>query len=130
MLRTTHELREKGWRGGGEGRRGRGLFLSVYKTLHLNNLTMRQSWWSPSPPSSPSSPSLPPRHLGSQLAELERAIEKMMEADFVKFAMEDIQQRQQYAQEMATAHSTPERTDSEVHVAILDIVYVCCCPIL
>lgn len=88
---------------------------------------MKKSWWSPSPLLPPS---LPPRHLGSQLAELERAIEKMMEADFVKFAMEDIQQRQQYAQEMATAHSTPERTDSEVHVAILDIVYVCCCPIL
>ena len=26
------------------------------------------------------------RHLGSQLAELERVIEKMMEADFVEFA--------------------------------------------
>ena len=33
------------------------------------------------------------RHLGSQLAELERAIEKMMEADFVHFAMEDIHHR-------------------------------------
>ena len=30
------------------------------------------------------------RHLGSQLAEMERAIEKMMEADLVDFAMEDI----------------------------------------
>ena len=30
------------------------------------------------------------RHLGSQLAEMERAIEKMMEADLVHFAMEDI----------------------------------------
>ena len=33
------------------------------------------------------------RHLGSQLAELERAIEKMMEADFVQFALEDILHR-------------------------------------
>ena len=33
------------------------------------------------------------RHLGSQLAELERAIEKMMEADFVHFALEDIHHR-------------------------------------
>ena len=30
------------------------------------------------------------RHLGSQLAEMEKAIEKMMEADFVHFALEDI----------------------------------------
>jgi hypothetical protein len=30
------------------------------------------------------------RHLGSQLAEMERAIERMMEADLVSFAMEDI----------------------------------------
>ena len=71
-----------------------------------------------SPPPPPSGP-LSPRHLGSQLAELERAIEKMMEADFVKFAMEDIQQRQQYAQEMAAAHSNPERADSEVCTAML-----------
>lgn len=33
------------------------------------------------------------RHLGSQLAELEKAIEKMMEADFVHFALEDIVHR-------------------------------------
>ena len=33
------------------------------------------------------------RHLGSQLVELERAIEKMMEADFVHFALEDIHHR-------------------------------------
>jgi hypothetical protein len=33
------------------------------------------------------------RHLGSQLAEMERAIEKMMEADLVDFAMEDIRLR-------------------------------------
>ena len=30
------------------------------------------------------------RHLGSQLAEMERAIERMMEADLVHFALEDI----------------------------------------
>ena len=53
-----------------------------------------------------------PRHLGSQLAELERVIERMMEADFVSFAMEDIQQRLQSASEAAP--SNPERTDSEV----------------
>ena len=107
-----------GERGGLEGWRGRegegGLFPPVC-TLNLNNwqhptLVIPQRWWFPCS----HIPPLPPRHLGSQLAELERAIEKMMEADFVKFAMEDIQQRLQYAQEMATPHSNPERTDSEV----------------
>ena len=33
------------------------------------------------------------RHLSSQLVELEKAIEKMMEADFVHFAVEDILNR-------------------------------------
>jgi len=33
------------------------------------------------------------RHLGSQLAELENAIERMMECDFVSFLMEGLKQR-------------------------------------
>lgn len=33
------------------------------------------------------------RHLGSQLAEMESAIEKMMESDLVEYAMEDIRHR-------------------------------------
>ena len=101
-------------------------------TLNFNNwqhptLVITPRWWFPCSPIPP----LPPRHLGSQLAELERAIEKMMEADFVKFAMEDIQQRLQYAQEMATPHSNPERTDSEVWpYCYWHCIYVCCYPVL
>lgn len=30
------------------------------------------------------------RHLGSQLAEMEKLIEKMLQADFVKYAMSDL----------------------------------------
>ena len=33
------------------------------------------------------------RHLGSQLTEMERAIERMMEADLVHFAMDDMELR-------------------------------------
>ena len=33
------------------------------------------------------------RHLGSQLAELENAIEKMMECDFVSFYMEGLKMK-------------------------------------
>ena len=33
------------------------------------------------------------RHLNSQLIELENAIERMMESDFVHFTIEDIQSR-------------------------------------
>ena len=33
------------------------------------------------------------RHLNSQLIELEKAIERMMESDFVHFAIEDVQNR-------------------------------------
>lgn len=47
------------------------------------------------------------RHLGSQLSEMERAIGKMMEGDFVNFCLEDMRQRIKEAE-------GPETTETEV----------------
>ena len=57
------------------------------------------------------------RHLGSQLAELERAIEKMMEADFVQFALEDIHHRLPSTLRKGGTMQAPstEGDSSEVH---------------
>lgn len=53
------------------------------------------------------------RHLGSQLAELERAIEAMMESDFVRVALEDVRARVRYAGKGERTGS-PEGVDTEV----------------
>ena len=53
------------------------------------------------------------RHLGSQLAEMERAIERMMEADLVHFAMEDISLRMRA---ISSPSLTPDISISEVPV--------------
>lgn len=50
------------------------------------------------------------RHLGSQLAELEKAIEKMMEADFVRFCLEDIKQRLELESESSEGIESEVRT--------------------
>ncbi len=50
------------------------------------------------------------RHLGSQLREMEKAIGKMMEGDFVSFCLEDIRQRIREA----TADGGVEGLDTEV----------------
>ncbi len=50
------------------------------------------------------------RHLGLQLSELEKAIESLMEADFVNFTMEDIKGR---VTELEGAGS-PNGIDTEV----------------
>lgn len=55
---------------------------------------------------------LNPRHLGSQLAEMENVIEKMMEADLVEFAVQDIRYRLEVCQNAAV----PEDGTSESEV--------------
>ena len=52
------------------------------------------------------------RHLGSQLAEMERAIERMMEADLVNFAMEDIALK---GRAITNPSLAPDISSSEVH---------------
>ena len=58
------------------------------------------------------------RHLGSQLAELENAIEKMMEADLVEFAMQDVQYRLEMCRDESLAN---EASESEVCVILIII---------
>ena len=63
---------------------------------------------------------LPPshyRHLGSQLIELEKAIEKMMENDFVRFALEDIQHR---IKNSSTDTVGTARAETEVSIRLLN----------
>lgn len=49
------------------------------------------------------------RHLSSQLTELERAIEKMMEADFVGYCLADVKQRL-----LESANENSDVSESEV----------------
>lgn len=49
------------------------------------------------------------RHLGSQLAEMENVIEKMMESDLVEYAMQDIRRRLEMCRD-----TTQVETESEV----------------
>ena len=59
----------------------------------------------------PDNSSLPCRHLGSQLAEMERVIERMMETDFIDFA---------------TAYLTaPEEEEDELEGILVDEVRDC-----
>ena len=51
------------------------------------------------------------RHLDSQLAELEKMIERMMEADFVHFTLEDVRNRVTRTRGIS---SSPDGVDSEV----------------
>ena len=53
------------------------------------------------------------RHLGSQLHELEKAIENLMEADFIHVALEDLQSRVIFVGEGERIGS-PEEVQTEV----------------
>ncbi len=57
------------------------------------------------------------RHLGLQLSELERAIEGLMEADFVNYAMEDIKGRVTEFERL----ESPDGIDTEV--SLIPIVH-------
>ena len=52
------------------------------------------------------------RHLGSQLAELENAIEKMMESDLVEYAVQDIRHRLEVCRDPTLGDT--ESSESEV----------------
>lgn len=54
------------------------------------------------------------RHLGSQLAEMENVIEKMMESDLVEYAIQDIRHRLEVCREVAVMDT--ETSESEVCV--------------
>lgn len=54
------------------------------------------------------------RHLGSQLAEMENVIEKMMEADLVEYAVQDIRHRLEACRDLTLAET--ETSESEVHM--------------
>ena len=54
------------------------------------------------------------RHLGSQLSEMENVIEKMMEADLVDFAVQDIRYRLEVNQHMSV--SEEGTSESEVRM--------------
>ena len=57
------------------------------------------------------------RHLGSQLAEMENVIERMMEADLVDYAVQDIRNRLEVSQLAAM----PEERATESEVLCLKI---------
>ena len=61
------------------------------------------------------------RHLGSQLSEMENVIEKMMEADLVDFAVQDIRYRLEASQNATTSEEGP--IESEVCMESLRVVY-------
>ena len=48
------------------------------------------------------------RHLGSQLAEMENVIEKMMESDLVEYAMQDIRRRLEMCRDTAQVETESE----------------------
>ena len=62
------------------------------------------------------------RHLSSQLAEMERAIVRMMEADLVRFAMEDIHLRMRA---VSHPHLSSDVITSEVYPYIYMYIYTC-----
>ena len=58
------------------------------------------------------------RHLGSQLAEIKIAIERMMESDFVTFLMEGLKQR------LGSQERSSDQDEQTTEVCVL---FVCVC---
>ena len=61
------------------------------------------------------------RHLGSQLAELENAIERMMQCDFVSFLMQGLKQR------LGSQERLSDQDEQTTEVCVRVCVCVCAC---
>ena len=62
------------------------------------------------------------RHLGSQLSEIETLICRMMEADLVEYAMQDVRTRLEQPLDYNPADHTPSETEVDVQELPLPVL--------